>query len=54
VSAGYDSDVAREKDIDFQAKIDTEPLLEKAGVKPHEQEYEDPKDKAYATSRRDN
>ncbi|GFN97686.1 echinoderm microtubule-associated protein-like 6 [Plakobranchus ocellatus] len=40
---GYDSDVAREKNIDYTTKIYVNPMREKAGVKPHLQERESEK-----------
>ncbi|KAI0227896.1 Echinoderm microtubule-associated protein-like 6 [Lamellibrachia satsuma] len=38
---GYDSDVAREKNMDYTTKIYTDPIRKKSGIKPHEQEYEE-------------
>ena len=38
---GYDSDVAREKNMDYAAKTYANPIRATSGVKPHEQEYED-------------
>jgi len=35
---GYDSDVEREKSMDYQSKIYTKPIQEREGVKPHLQE----------------
>ena len=37
---GYDSDVAREKNMDYTLKTYANSLRETSGVKPHEQEYE--------------
>ena len=39
--SGYDSDVAREKNMDYTTKIYTDPIRKKTGIKPHEQEYEE-------------
>lgn len=39
--SGYDSDVAREKNMDYTTKIYTDPIRKKSGIKPHEQEYEE-------------
>ena len=39
--AGYDSDVAREKNIDYAAKTYANPIRETKGVKPHEQDYDE-------------
>ena len=36
--AGYDSDVEREKNMDYSEKIYINPIREKDGVKPHLQE----------------
>ena len=35
---GYDSDVEREKNMDYSQKIYVNPIREKEGVKPHLQE----------------
>ena len=35
---GYDSDVEREKNMDYSQKIYINPIREKEGVKPHLQE----------------
>lgn len=35
---GYDSDVEREKNMDYGSKIYVNPIREKEGVKPHLQE----------------
>lgn len=37
-STGYDSDVEREKNMDYASKIYANPIREKEGVKPHLQE----------------
>ena len=39
--SGYDSDVAREKNMDYGQKTYENPIRETTGVKPHEQEYDD-------------
>lgn len=40
---GYDSDVQREKSIDYMSKIyATAPLRETEGVKPHQQKQQEP------------
>ena len=39
--SGYDSDVQREKDMDYSDKTFSSPRREMAGVKPHLQEVED-------------
>ena len=39
--SGYDSDVAREKNMDYTTKIYNDPIRKKTGVKPHEQDYEE-------------
>ena len=36
--AGYDSDVEREKNMDYSKKIYANPIREKEGIKPHLQE----------------
>ena len=38
---GYDSDVAREKNIDYTTKTYINPIRTTTGVKPHEQEYDE-------------
>lgn len=38
-STGYDSDVEREKNIDYNTKIYVNPIREKEGTKPHLQEH---------------
>ena len=39
--SGYDSDVEREKNMDYAKKTYENPIRETRGVKPHEQEYDD-------------
>ena len=39
--SGYDSDVEREKNMDYSSKIYLNPNQEKGGVKPHLQETKD-------------
>ena len=41
VSTGYDSDVEREKKIDYSTKIYAGSVQEKEGVKPHLQQMEE-------------
>ena len=41
VSTGYDSDVEREKKIDYSTKIYASSVQEKEGVKPHLQQMEE-------------
>ena len=41
--SGYDSDVEREKNIDYSAKTYTSPLREKSGTKPQSQNVEEGK-----------
>ena len=41
VSTGYDSDVEREKKIDYSTKIYASSVQEKEGVKPHLQQTEE-------------
>jgi len=38
---GYDSDVEREKNIDYITKTYANPIRTTEGVKPHHQDYED-------------
>ncbi len=38
---GYDSDVAREKNMDYMSKTYANPIRATTGVKPHQQDYED-------------
>lgn len=38
---GYDSDVAREKNIDYSTKTYANPIRSTAGIKPYEQEYDE-------------
>ena len=40
ISAGYDSDVAREKDMDYMTKTYANPIRKAAGVKPSQQQYD--------------
>lgn len=40
VWAGYDSDVAREKNMDYTTKIYAASIREMSGVKPHQQQKE--------------
>lgn len=40
VWAGYDSDVAREKNMDYTTKIYAISIREMSGVKPHQQQKE--------------
>ena len=37
---GYDSDVAREKNMDYSSKTYANPIRSTKGVKPHEQDYD--------------
>lgn len=40
LQAGYDSDVAREKNMDYTTKIYAVSIREMSGVKPHQQQKE--------------
>ncbi|CAH1792746.1 unnamed protein product [Owenia fusiformis] len=49
---GYDSDVAREKNMDYSTKTYTKSIRENTGVKPHLQDYDDDLDKMFVPGRR--
>ena len=38
---GYDSDVAREKNLDYTLKTYANPIRQNVGVKPYQQQYEE-------------
>lgn len=47
VSTGYDSDVAREKAVDYVTKIYSSSIRRLSGTKPHQQHKELPVDERY-------
>lgn len=40
-NAGFDSDVDREKNIDYTSKFNSDPIRTMTGIKPSEQKYQD-------------
>ncbi len=38
---GYDSDVAREKSIDYSTKTYANPIRQSSGLKPNQRDYDD-------------
>lgn len=47
VCLGYDSDVAREKNMDYTTKIYAASIRQMTGVKPHQQQKEVQVDERY-------
>lgn len=39
--SGYDSDVQRERQLDYKAKTYANPIREMSGIKPHQQQMAD-------------